>query len=223
MISRVFRFIRRFFNKSRKINHEPINKASLIVIILVDIFILVNVFSGLDDISRWPLSPQQAYPCHAEWSQYRETNELAADKDYSFLNNAVGDSFSTNYQIETEKYRYSSAADDRLGEISPICLQYEKAGNAVRSAGNKAIAKQINDVSAEIASFKSRNAEIRQQYDSTLLEEIAGQPRDRSINSVEAAQASAEIESGERAIAQREQTLAELKEQLIIRQRVRLF
>ncbi|MFM6405744.1 MAG: hypothetical protein ACKPGT_14235, partial [Microcystis sp.] len=51
-----------FFRRSRRINDKPLNKVSLLVIIIVDIFILVNVFTGLDDISRWHLSPQQVYP-----------------------------------------------------------------------------------------------------------------------------------------------------------------
>ena len=215
MFSRLRRFVRRFFNKSRKVNHEPINKASLIVIILVDLFILFNVFAGLDDISRWPLSPRQAYPCHSQWQEYRNTPETVEDKDYTFLDRAVGGSNSADYPSVVSEYNYQSAAEDHLGKVSPICLQYERDYKAVDSKGNIAFAERINNVTAEIQSFEQKNAEIRQQYDSTLLEKIAGQPRDRSINNVEAAQAKTELESGERAIAQRKQTLDELKSELI--------
>lgn len=62
MFSRVRRIIRQFFRKTRTINNEPLNKVSLIVIILVDIFILINVFTGINDISGWYISPSQAYP-----------------------------------------------------------------------------------------------------------------------------------------------------------------
>ena len=215
MFSRFFRFIRRFFNKSRKINHEPINKASLIVIILVDLFILANVFAGLDDIGRWPLSPQQAYPCQSQWESYRDSTD--SNKDYNFVDRAVGMPAYQNgsVNINTNELRYLENAEDHLGEVSEICLQYKQVHDAVRTTGNIEVSKRINDTSAEIDSFRRKNAEIRSQYDSTLLEEIAGQPRDRSINNVEAAQARTEIESGERAIAEREQTLAELKENLI--------
>ena len=215
MFSRFRRFVRRFFNKSRKVNHEPINKASLIVIILVDLFILFNVFAGLDSISQWPLSPRQAYPCHREWQDYRNTPEAAKDKDYDFLARAVGGSNSADYPSRVSEYDYRAAAEDHLGEVSPICLQYEREYKAVDAKGNIAFKERINDTTAEIRSFEQKNEEIRQQYDSTLLEEIAGQPRDRSINNVEAAQAKAELESGERAIAQRKQTLNDLKAQLV--------
>ncbi|MHC5728420.1 MAG: hypothetical protein ACYTXY_30770, partial [Nostoc sp.] len=62
MFARIRRLLSQFFSKSRTINNEPLNKVSLIVIILIDIFILINVFTGLDDISRWYISPTEAYP-----------------------------------------------------------------------------------------------------------------------------------------------------------------
>ncbi|GAB1539783.1 hypothetical protein NUACC21_24500 [Scytonema sp. NUACC21] len=52
MLARIRRLLRQFFSKSRTINNEPLNKVSLIVIILIDIFILINVFTGLDDMRR---------------------------------------------------------------------------------------------------------------------------------------------------------------------------
>jgi len=227
MFSRLRRSIRRFFNKSRKINHEPINKFSLIIIIVVDLFILFNVFAGLDDISQWPLSPESAYPCRSEWASYREST--AEEKDYRQIAQLLsrgGDPSATGLPINISgdsygrlSYAYADSYSDlgegHLGEVSEICLQYEATAEAVANSDSQAIAKQINDTQAEIASFTSKNVEIRRQYDSTLLEEIAGQPREQSINTVEAAQARREIEQNDRAIAQRETTLEGLKTQLV--------
>lgn len=42
MFARIRRLVNQFFSKSRKINNEPLNRVSLIVIILIDIFILVK-------------------------------------------------------------------------------------------------------------------------------------------------------------------------------------
>jgi len=230
MLSRLRRSVRRFSNKSRKINHEPINKVSLVVIILVDLFILFNVFAGLDDISRWPISPSQAYPCRAEWQNHRQSTD--EDKDYIILSQALAtapDYGAYNSRvsvppiepaseqpvsvIERQNYRETSA--QHLGEVADVCFQYKQAESEVYSPDSEQIAKRINDVQAEINSFKRQNQTIRQQYDSTLLEEIAGQPREQSINSVEASQARAEIEQNEAAIAQRETTLSNLKAELI--------
>ena len=205
--SRLRRAISRFFNRSSRINHEPVNKVSLIVIILVDLFILFNVFAGLDDISRWPISPQQAYPCQSEWQSYRQNT--SDSKDY----NIIDQSIRPDEAFAQQDYR--NFATGHLGQVSEICLQYQSAARAISSPANNAIAPQINNTQAEIYSFTARNNEIRQQYDSTLLEEIAGQPRDQSINTVEAAQARAEIEQNERAIAQREQALETLKAELV--------
>lgn len=205
--SRLRRAINRFFNRSRQIDHEPINKVSLIVIILVDLFILFNVFAGLDDISRWPMSPQQAYPCQSEWQSYRQST--SERKDYDI----VAQSIRPEEAFDQPDYR--NFATGHLGQVSEICLQYQSADEAVSSPANSAIALQINNTQAEIYSFTAKNDAIRQQYDSTLLEEIAGQPRDQSINAVEAAQARAEIERNEGAIAQRKQTLDQLKAELV--------
>ncbi|MFO5526378.1 MAG: hypothetical protein ACLBM1_00825, partial [Cuspidothrix sp.] len=71
MFTRIRRLVGQFFNNSRRVNNEPLNKVSLIVIILVDIFILINVFTGLSNISEWHISPYQAYPCYSEWDGYK--------------------------------------------------------------------------------------------------------------------------------------------------------
>lgn len=75
--------MRRFFRQTRTVNNEPVNRASLAMIILIDLFILVNVFSGLNDISYWPLSPTQTYPCHSPWINYR--TQTQADRDSNIL------------------------------------------------------------------------------------------------------------------------------------------
>ena len=230
MLSRLRRTLRRFFNKSRKINHEPINKVSLIVIVLIDLFILFNVFAGLDDIGQWPISPVQAYPCQSEWQSYRQSS--AKDKDYAVLAQAlattpdygtynprssvppVSDSVERPASV-IDLRNYDETSRRHLGDVSDICYQYKQAERDVYSSDNQQIAKRINDVQAEINSFTQQNATIRQQYDSTLLEEIAGQPREQSINTVEAAQASANIQQNDRAIAQRKTILNNLKTELI--------
>ncbi|MFN3680392.1 hypothetical protein [Thermosynechococcus sp.] len=60
---------------------------SLIVIILVDIFILINVFSGLREISNWPLSPSAAQPCYAPWQAYCQ--DTASDREIRFLEQQI--------------------------------------------------------------------------------------------------------------------------------------
>jgi hypothetical protein len=75
-----------FFSRSSTINNEPLNKVSLIVIIVIDIFILINVFIGLGDISQWHISPSQAYPCYFDWSNYRSQT---TDRDYTIVRTSI--------------------------------------------------------------------------------------------------------------------------------------
>jgi hypothetical protein len=190
MLRRFFRRIKRFFYKSRTINNEPINKISLAVIILIDIFILVNVFIGLDDIGRWYISPGQAYGCQGEWTGYR-TSE-AEHKADDILRAAIENN-QPAYVSLTETYQQWT--DDHLGGVDPICTDYAQRQVAVGTQANRDRLTQIDQRQEEVARLTQENATIRQQYDSTLLEEIAGQPRDQSINTVEAAEAKATLDA----------------------------
>ena len=189
MLRRFFRRIKRFFYKSRTINDEPINKISLAVIILIDIFILVNVFIGLDDIGRWYISPWQAYDCHNDWYGYR-TSEVEHKTD-DILRTAIENTQAPVLLTET----YQQWTTDHLGSVSPICIDYAQRQVAVATQENRDRLTQIDQRQGEVARLTQANTAIRQQYDSTLLEEIAGQPRDQSINAVEAAEARATLDA----------------------------
>ena len=191
MLRRFFRRLRRFlFHKSSTVNNEPINKVSLAVIILIDLFILVNVFIGLDDIGRWYISPGQAYGCYPEWQSYRTST--AENKDYDLLRTAIDNAQRDPVPL-TETYQQWN--QERLGRVSDVCIDYAQRQVAVATAANRDRLGQIDQLQTQIADLEAANATIRQQYDSTLLEEIAGQPRDQSINNVEAAEAKATLDA----------------------------
>lgn len=183
MWNRIRDFIRVFFAKSRKIEDEPINKVSLIVIIIIDLFILGNVFYGLDDISRWPLSPAQAYPCYQSWQNYQEDSS-SPDK-YQFIQDFIGENQNPS--------SFNSVEENHLGKVSPLCLQYESLTQALNNKINQDIVRRIDEKNTQIRLLEDKNKQIRQQYDSTLLEEIAGQPRELSINEIEAKTAKEEL------------------------------
>ncbi|MDJ0633090.1 MAG: hypothetical protein QNJ34_07855 [Xenococcaceae cyanobacterium MO_188.B29] len=212
MLSQLRRLLIQFFRKTRIIGNEPLNKASLIVIIAIDIFILINVFTGLDDISRWYISPYQAYPCHSEWKNYR--SQTQPDKDYriiaSFLNNNLRSTNQTSFHQQ-----YQKPATEHLGTVSQICLNYADYKDKVRNPENIQIQQNIDSQQKQISQLEKLNRDIRTQYDSTLLEKIAGQPRDRSINLVEAAKAKQELDQNNTNISQLKEQISNLKKQLI--------
>ncbi len=211
MFAQLRRFLSRFFNRSNTINNEPLNKVSLIVIILIDIFILINVFTGLDDISRWYLSPSQAYPCYFEWQNYQTQNN--PDKDY----NIIELSLTSNYNQPSQQKFYQQVEKEHLGKVSPTCLKYVEYKDKINNSQNQQKIKFINQKQEKIYALKQANVSIRQRYDSTLLEKIAGQPRDQSINQVSAEKAKLELERNNQNISTLEKEIANLKNELIFK------
>ncbi|MEM9980082.1 MAG: hypothetical protein AAF808_20855, partial [Cyanobacteria bacterium P01_D01_bin.2] len=205
MFAKLRRFLRFFSRRSQTINNQPLNKASLIVIILIDIVILTNVFIGLNDIAQWHISPASAYPCYAEWDSYR--NQTAESKDFDIVRQAA-DPMGAWHQ------RYQQGAVDHLGEVSPLCLQYAETKDAIKQDSSAAILESLDQKQAAIATLENTNRTIRQQYDSTLLEEIAEQPREQSINQTSAAQAKTTLDQNNAQINTLKAEISTLKNQL---------
>ena len=210
MFSQIRRFFNQFFSNSRKINNEPINQVSLIVIILIDIFILVNVFTGLDDISRWYMSPSQAYPCYSQWENYRSQNNQ--NKDYRIVKLAL-----PSYRKDQFSFRqdYQQAEEEHLGKVSEICLNYGGHQDQINSPENRQIIKTIEQKQGKISDLEQANRNIRAQYDSTLLERIASQPRQQSINLVGAEKAKQQLEQNKSKIATLKQEISDESNQLV--------
>jgi predicted RNA-binding Zn-ribbon protein involved in translation (DUF1610 family) len=190
MFAKARRFIDRFFRKSRSINNKPLNPLSTIVIIIVDLFILFNVFSGLDNISQWHLSPAQAYPCQSEWKNYRDSKQ--PDRDYRAVVSVL-DRYSEKTYAETQT--------DRLGTVSPICLSYAALQQKIYTPENRKTQQSIAQKYTKIFKLEQENKNIRSQYDSTLLEKIAGQKANNSINNVSAEKAKQTLDQNTASIA----------------------
>lgn len=209
MLHKIRRFWSQFFNKSRKVNNEPLNKVSLVVIIVIDIFILLNVFTGLDDISRWYMSPSQAAPCYFEWQNYQ--NQTSPGKDYEFLRISL---LERNNQLSQEQI-YQQAEAIHLGKVSQTCLQYAKYQDQINIPANQQIIKTIEQKQTQVSQFEQSNRNIRTQYDSSLLEKIAGQSRQQSINLVGAEKAKQELDQNNQKISTLKQEISNFKNQLL--------
>jgi hypothetical protein len=209
MLSKLRRLWSQFFRKSRKINNQPLNKASLVVIIIIDIFILINVFTGLNDISRWHISPSQAYPCYSQWQNYR--SETNANKDYQVISNSL----SNIYPELSQEQFYQQVEQRHLGAVSPVCLQYAKYEDQIKTAQNRQIISNIDQQEIQMSQLEDNNRNIRAQYDSTLLEKIAGQDPDKSINVVGADKAKQQLQQNNQKISTLQQQIANLQQELI--------
>ncbi len=196
MFANIRRLLNRFFNKSSTINNEPLNKVSLIVIVLIDLFILINVFTGLDDISRWYLSPSQVYPCYAQWDHY--LTQTTKNKDYEIIQLSLRDR--TDGQSSFQQ-RDRQAENGHLGKVSASCLTYAGAKDALKTPQNQQILRAIEQKQTAIDALNQTNNTIRAQYDSTLLEKIAAQPREQSLNAVGAEKAKQTLDQNNRKLS----------------------
>jgi predicted RNA-binding Zn-ribbon protein involved in translation (DUF1610 family) len=204
MFVKAKRFIANFFKKSRSVNNKPLNPVSLIVIIIVDLFILFNVFTGLENISRWHISPSEAYPCISEWQNYRDSKQKN-DQDYNIIASALNRNSGRTALDQANLYNNQ----DRLGKVSPICLNYAELKDKVNIPAYRSIDQSINKKAEKISSLEQTSASIRSQYDSTLLEKIAGQNSNQSINNISA-------EKAKQTLAQNKVSIATLKTEITV-------
>ncbi len=209
MFNKIRHLWNKFFSKSRKINNEPLNKVSLIVLIVIDIFILINVFTGLNDISRWYISPSQAYPCYFQWQNYN--SQTTPDKDYEIVKSSLSD---FNGQTSQEQI-YRQTEERHLGKVSQTCLQYAKYQDQINIPPNRQIIQNIDQKQQQVSQLEQSNSNIRAQYDSSLLEKIAGQSPGQSINVVGAEKAKQELDQNNRQISTLKQEISSLKSQLV--------
>ncbi|MBD2325289.1 hypothetical protein [Alkalinema sp. FACHB-956] len=218
MFARLNRWWSQFYRNARTVNNEPLNKVSLIVILVVDLFILTNVFMGLNDISQWHLNPADAYPCYGAWANYREVNsDKPADRDFAFIQRSIA---SGNLSQDSVQQRYQRLQVDHLGTVSKTCLKSAEYQDQANTAENRKTLQTIDQRQAKIRSLEQANTKIRSQYDSTLLEKLAGQPKNQSINEVSAEKAKQELDKNNQAIATLKQEIADLKQQLLAKPEV---
>ncbi|MCY7272674.1 MAG: hypothetical protein LH702_02735 [Phormidesmis sp. CAN_BIN44] len=210
MFSRIRRFVNRFFNRASTLNNEPLNKVSLIVLVLIDLFILFNVFSGLNDISGWHLAPSQAYPCYSEWQTYQ--TQTKQDKNYETIRNVFTSSYPGSPSF---RQIYQQVETGHLGKVSETCLKYADYQDQIKASDNQKTIDLINQKQNRIGTIEQSNRKIREQYDSTLLEKIAGQSREQSINAVGAEKAKQDLDRNNGAISTLKTEISGLKGQLI--------
>ncbi|WP_338462708.1 zinc ribbon domain-containing protein [Synechococcus elongatus IITB7] len=219
MWSRLRQWFSSAFRKSRTINNEPLNKVSLVVIIIIDIFILSNVFSGLAEVSRWPLTASESYPCYQDWQIYQDP-QLRQEKNQGFVlvSSAVKVGMETidgssPQLLLTEQYKQLQS--DRLGEVAPLCWQYAERYDKISKANYSNLLTSIDERRVGISRLEDQNRKIREQYDSSLLEEIAGQAPDQAITDVSAAQARQALEANQAKIQTLRREISDFENRLL--------
>lgn len=147
---------------------QPLNKAALVILIFLDIFILVSVFDGLDEHTRQLTSPDEyvTYPCREIVIQrnWDKTNRL------DNLNDIIS---SSNAEL--------TLVDEKNKKQHPICTplvalidKIEKDKDMSRLFENrKSFQKEVRELEARIKDRKGG-------YDTSLLESIAKHENDKT-------------------------------------------
>lgn len=189
------RITRRFVRKSTRISQTSLNRVSLIILIVVDIFVLFNVFGGLASVGSFPLSPSETYPCYWTYQSYHSPSDRSRfDRQVETIRNLL-------YQSPASETQLTPDPERRLGQVSSLCLDHKALALSVDNPQNQALHDRILELDNKITLKEQDIRRLREEYDSTLLEQIAGQSPEASINAstaegtkIRIEQAQAEIE-----------------------------
>lgn len=205
MLNFLQRVSRRLIRKSTQISQTPLNKVSLVILIIVDIFVLINVFSGLYSISSVPLSPYETYPCYSDYQTFHESNSSISDRQFIALQDALNPLPSAPVPVQ----------ERRLGKVDSFCQQYLDEKLLVNTPGNRTLLQKISDLENNISVKQNQITELQQQYDSTLLEKIAGQDPQNSITTSTAENTRRDLEQAKAEIDRWRKDISNTKVQLV--------
>ncbi len=209
----MFLFVKRLFRqligRSTYIQHESINKASIIILVLVDIFVLFNVFSGLENITQWSLLPQEEFPCFSIYERYQDAKQKRA---FDFNAATIESVIDVNNQSFAPSFKKEQS---RLGKVSGLCDNVNQLSKEINTPENIKLKRSINQDRIKISNLSQETETLRKQYDSTLLEKIAGQPSQNSINQASADQVKSKIDSNNAKIAVQKKLILEKQTKLV--------
>jgi hypothetical protein len=209
MFSFLKRLFRQLIRRSTYIHQESINIASIIIIILVDIFVLFNVFSGLGNIAQLPLAPQEEFPCFSAYETYQTSKQKGTfDFNVATIENIIY----TKNEFPSLPIRRASG---RLGHVSKQCDEITHFGREINSESNIKLKTSINQDRTTISNLNQEIATLQRQYDSTLLEKIAGQSQKKSINQASAEQTKPKIDANKAKISDKKKSILEKQTKLV--------
>lgn len=183
---------------------KTLNLPILFIIILIDLFLIFSIFTGLSNVAIILGDSNKFYPCTNEIETIRSLDrekELKGEEhkiDYiSNLNYEIGTTGIIYGEKELKGEGYKIDYIDNLNysnnyygnrydqpEVDSYCKEFGKVrNNLLRSQIIKSTVIDINNLKLNIFNKESQIKNLQNQYDSTLLEKIAGQEAKNSINS----------------------------------------
>ena len=171
--------IKSFKSKLTRIGtKEPLNFLSIVLILGLDLFVLVNLFQGLDLQTRQLESPREIIPYECiNLIQDIETNN---DKE-STVFNALDRNNDYYFNIEN-KYSADFINEKNKDKIDPKCREiFDAAINLGNNEELKWQHEEIERLEVTKYDYESKISQYENNYDTMLLEEIANQPSQDSV------------------------------------------
>ncbi|MFH1092751.1 MAG: hypothetical protein V1739_01190 [Candidatus Omnitrophota bacterium] len=173
----MFKGILKFRDRLTKFNQEePLNKLALTIIILLDIFILSVVFSGLSAHTSQLTSPDEYFPYECrnifiekQWSQANKIDELQnfVLSDYN------------NYS-----YRYDRVFDkSKIDKMHPVCNNFYVTVKSIsQNSELKSLFVKRQELVKEKNQWTQQYNKEKDVYNTSLLENIAEKSKDNLDN-----------------------------------------
>lgn len=174
------------------------NFFTIITLIIVDIVLLISLFSGLSSVNNIIQSPGDKYPCEGLISYFNENNtvrgiqeepERAYNQYYNndsrtilnnnyFNNGGYGD---TVYYQQRNDYQIDGKIDSRCIEVERLLIAFKDENNTFFTK-SYSLYNLSGEIEENIRIAQAEVDKIRGQYDSVLRDKIANQNPDKSIN-----------------------------------------
>lgn len=146
-------------------DNQPLSKATLVILLFLDIFILTAIFNGLDAHTRQLSTPNEYIPSACR--------QMMIDRTWNPTNRI--DNLSQLVNISNNSYDYRPKESQR--ERHPSCTPYLTLLDRIKN--DKAMASNFDERTKavrEAEELQRRIGQLKGRYDTALLETIARQP-----------------------------------------------
>lgn len=152
-------------NSLTSLDNQPLSKATLVILLFLDIFILTAIFNGLAAHTRQLSTPDDYIP--------GSCREMVIDRSWNPTNRI--ENLSQLVNSHNTSYTYRSQPVQRQNH--PICTPYLTLLDHIKS--DKTLVSNFDErrkVERETQELQRRINQLKGSYDTSLLEAIAQQP-----------------------------------------------
>ncbi|ACD94825.1 zinc ribbon domain-containing protein [Trichlorobacter lovleyi] len=147
------------------LDNQPLSKATLVILLFLDIFILTAIFNGLAAHTRQLSTPEEFIPSACR--------EMVIDRTWNPTNRIEN----LSQLVNTTNNSYYHRPQEGPHERHPVCTPYLNLLDRIKN--DKALATSFDErqkAERETQELQRRIDQLKGSYDTALLEAIAQQP-----------------------------------------------